>query len=302
MAKRQTAQFLMQRFREVGIRPVTKRGQNFLVDLNLIELIAESADLGPDDVVLEVGTGTGSLTSLLATAAAEVVTVEIDRQLHQLANQELVEFDNVTFLCQDVLKTKNRLHPVVLETLEGKLQPTGNRRLKLVANLPYNVATPIISNLLDTDLLPHSMTVTIQKELADRIVARPSTKDYGALSIWIQSQCEVQVVRNLPPSVFWPRPKVQSSIIHIQVSPGKRARIPDISFFHSFVRAMFFHRRKYLRSVILSAFKGQLDKPMVDAVLEQQGISPQVRAEVLEVEEMIALSEAVKAVLPTAAK
>ena len=110
MVHRQTAQFLIQRFRQVGIRPVTKRGQNFLIDLNLVELIAESADLGPDEVVLEVGTGTGSLTALIAPHVAEVVTVEIDRQLHELANQELVEFDNVTFLCQDVLKMKNRLH------------------------------------------------------------------------------------------------------------------------------------------------------------------------------------------------
>ncbi|MEC9004645.1 MAG: 16S rRNA (adenine(1518)-N(6)/adenine(1519)-N(6))-dimethyltransferase RsmA, partial [Planctomycetota bacterium] len=291
MAHRQTAQFLIQRFRQVGIKPVTKRGQNFLIDLNLVELIAESADLGPDDVVLEVGTGTGSLTALIAPHVAEVVTVEIDRQLHELANQELVEFDNVTFLCQDVLRTKNRLHPVVLEMLQEKLAGGENRKLKLVANLPYNVATPIISNLLDTEVVPDAMSVTIQKELADRIVASPSTKDYGSLSIWLQSQCDVQIVRTLPPSVFWPRPKVQSAILHIQVSPEKRGLIADVTFFHRFVRAMFFHRRKYLRSVILSAFKGQLDKPAVDAVLEAQALSPQIRAEALDVQQMLDLCD-----------
>jgi 16S rRNA (adenine1518-N6/adenine1519-N6)-dimethyltransferase len=295
MAHRQTAQFLIQRFRQVGIRPVTKRGQNFLIDLNLVELIAESADLGPDDVVLEVGTGTGSLTALIAPHVAEVVTVEIDRQLHELANQELVEFDNVTFLCQDVLRTKNRLHPVVLEMLQEKLAGGENRKLKLVANLPYNVATPIISNLLDTEVVPDAMSVTIQKELADRIVASPSTKDYGSLSIWLQSQCDVQIVRTLPPSVFWPRPKVQSAILHIQVSPEKRGLIADVTFFHRFVRAMFFHRRKYLRSVILSAFKGQLDKPAVDAVLEEQALSPQIRAEALDVQQMLDLCDAMRA-------
>ncbi|MCP4814590.1 MAG: ribosomal RNA small subunit methyltransferase A [Planctomycetaceae bacterium] len=295
MVHRQTAQFLIQRFRQVGIRPVTKRGQNFLIDLNLVELIADSADLGPDDVVLEVGTGTGSLTALIAPHVAEVVTVEIDRQLHELANQELVDFDNVTFLCQDVLRTKNRLHPVVLEMLQEKLAGGENRKLKLVANLPYNVATPIISNLLDTEVVPDAMSVTIQKELADRIVASPSTKDYGSLSIWLQSQCDVQIVRTLPPSVFWPRPKVQSAILHIQVSPEKRGLIADVTFFHRFVRAMFFHRRKYLRSVILSAFKGQLDKPAVDAVLEEQALSPQIRAEALDVQQMLDLCDAMRA-------
>ena len=294
MAHRQTAQFLMRRFREVGIRPITKRGQNFLIDLNLVRLIAETADLGADDVVLEVGTGTGSLTALIAPQVAAVVTVEIDRQLHQLAEQELVSFDNVTLLCQDVLRTKNQLSPLVLETLQEKLDAAAGRKLKLVANLPYHVATPIISNLLDTVIVPDSMTVTIQRELADRLIARPSTKDYGALSIWIQSQCEVQLVRALPPSVFWPRPRVQSAILHIQVCPQRRGRIPDISFFHQFVRAMFFHRRKYLRSVMLSAYKGQLDKPAVDEILQGEGLSVQIRAEALSVEQMLGLSEAVR--------
>ena len=299
MVQRQTAQFLMRRFREVGIRPITKQGQNFLIDLNLVELIAETADLGPDDVVLEVGTGTGSLTALIAPHVAEVVTVEIDRQLHELASQELVGFENVSLLCQDVLRTKNQMHPVVLEMLQEKLAVADGRQLKLVANLPYHVATPIISNLLDTVVLPTSMTVTIQKELGDRLVASPSTKDYGSLSVWIQSQCDVQLVRNLPPSVFWPRPRVQSAIMHIQVAPQKRSLIPDISFFHSFVRSIFLHRRKYLRSVVVSAFKGQLDKPTVDGILEKEGLSLQIRAEALSVQQLLSLCEAVRAVVQT---
>ncbi|MFP6577018.1 MAG: rRNA adenine dimethyltransferase family protein, partial [Pirellulaceae bacterium] len=228
---------------------------------------------------------------------ADVVSVEIDRQLHQLASQELVGCGNVTLLCQDVLRTKNQIHATVLETLQEKLALDESRKLKLVANLPYHVATPLISNLLDTQVLPDSMTVTIQKELADRMMASPSTKDYGSLSVWIQSQCEVQLVRSLPPSVFWPRPRVQSAIVHLELNPHKRGLIADISFFHTFVRSIFLHRRKYLRSVILSAFKGELDKPTVDEILQGQGVSLQVRAEALHVQQILGLSEAVREVV-----
>jgi 16S rRNA (adenine1518-N6/adenine1519-N6)-dimethyltransferase len=292
---RQTASFLKQRFAEVGIQPNTRRGQNFLVDLNLVEFLARAADVGPQDVVLEVGTGTGSLTAMLARSAAAVVTIEVDPPLYQLASEHLLEFDNVTILQQDALKNKNHFHPAVLETLRARLAEQAGRRLKLAANLPYNVATPVVSNLLNhDDLLPGSMTVTIQKELADRITAKPGTKDYGALSIWMQSQCEAAVLRVLPPSVFWPRPKVESAIVQIIPDPAKRARIPDLVAFHEFVRSLFFHRRKFLRSELLSACKRQLDKPAVDDILERQGLAPTTRAEALDVTQMLGLYEAVR--------
>jgi len=291
---RQTVSFLIRRFKEVGIRPATRHGQNFLVDLNLVHLLARSADVGPEDVVLEIGTGTGSLTALLAERAGAVVTVEIDAQLYQLAAEELIDFDNVTMLRQDALKNKNRFHPHVLETVREKLNEHAGRRLKLAANLPYNIATPILSNMLSTDIVPVSMTVTIQKELADRITARPSTKDYSALSIWMQAQCDTEIIRILPPTVFWPRPKVHSAIIQVVPRDEKRNRIPDLEFFHSFVRAMFFHRRKFLRSELISAFKDKLDKAAVDDVLAQQRLSASVRSEELDVDDMMALCEAVK--------
>jgi 16S rRNA (adenine1518-N6/adenine1519-N6)-dimethyltransferase len=297
---RQTVSFLTRTFAEAGIRPNTKHGQNFLIDLNLVELLARTADIGPEDVVLEVGTGTGSLTCMLASAAASVVTVEIDAQLHQLAAESLIDFDNVIMLHQDALKNKNHFHPVVLDTLRGELDAVSGRRLKLAANLPYNIATPIVSNLLKTDLAPVSMTVTIQKELADRMIARPRTKDYSALSIWMQSQCDIQVVRFLPPTVFWPRPKVESAIVHIVPDAEKQSRIPDRHGFHSFVRSMFFHRRKFLRSELRSAFKGQLDKPAVDRILEQQGLQPTCRSEELDVTAMLDLYGAVRTVLDEA--
>jgi len=293
-AQRHTRSFLMRRLDEVGIHPKTKHGQNFLIDLNLLRLLYETADLGPDDVVLEIGTGTGSLTAEMAARAAWVITVEVDSQMAQLAREELIDVENVTLLNRDALKNKNRLDPVVMETVAEKVAEAPGRRFKLAANLPYNVATPIISNLLACDTPPETMTVTIQKELADRLVAVPSTKDYGALSVWVQSQCEVQLVRTMPPTVFWPRPKVTSAIVHLVLRPELRAGIPDLAFFHSFVRAIFSHRRKFLRSVIIGAYKKQLSKPEVDEVMVDLGFGPTTRAEALDVETLFKLCEAIR--------
>jgi len=292
---RQTATYLMKRFREAGFQPHARHGQNFLIDLNLLGILLDAAELGPDDVVLEIGTGMGTLTTQMAPLAGHVVTVEIDQHLYQLASEELVDFDNVTMLQQDALRNKNNLHPVVLETLRQQVEAVPGRQLKLVANLPYSVATPILSNLLETPITPVSMTVTIQKELADRIIAGPGTKDYSALSIWMQSLCDVELLRVLPPQVFWPRPKVNSAIIRVYPRAEKRQRIPDLSFFHDFVRTLFFHRRKFLRSVLLSAFKGRLEKPDVDEVLNAMGFAPDARAEQLDVETILALCEAFRA-------
>ncbi|MEE2826476.1 MAG: 16S rRNA (adenine(1518)-N(6)/adenine(1519)-N(6))-dimethyltransferase RsmA [Planctomycetota bacterium] len=288
MAKqnRQTVSYLTRRFKEVGLNPNARHGQNFLIDLNLIELLAKSAHLTQDDVVLEIGTGTGSLTALLAAEAAQVITVEIDGHLHQMAREELETFDNIIMLRQDALKNKNHFDPRVLDAIDRGVKAVDGGVLKLVANLPYNVATPIISNLLRCDIVPASMTVTIQKELADRILAQPNSKDYGALSVWIQSLCDVEMVRVMSPGVFWPRPKVESAILHLEHRPDKRASIPNIEFFHQFVRSMFFHRRKFLRSVAISAFKNELTKPEVDEVLSHMELGPDARTEQLDVSQM----------------
>lgn len=283
----------MRRFEEAGIRPATRHGQNFLIDLNLLDLLAKTADLGPDDVVLEVGTGLGSLTTRMAPLAAHVVTVEIDPHLYQLASEELGELPNVTMLRQDALKTKNTIDPVVLQAIRTHMTEPG-RRFKLVSNLPYNVATPILSNLLLVDPLPVSLTATIQKELADRICAAPGTKDYSALSIWMQAVSEIQVVRTIPPQAFWPRPKVVSAIVHVVPSAERRARIQDPDFFHGFVRSLFLHRRKYLRGVLATVLKDRLSKTEVDETLVSLDFGANARAEELSVESLIALAEAVR--------
>ena len=297
----QTISYLSRRFAECGIRLNARNGQNFLIDLNLQRRIVERAELGPDDVVLEVGTGTGALTGLMAAQAGVVVTVEIDARLHQLASEELFGRTNVVMLRQDVLKNKNTLDPGVIAAVEEQLAGAPGRRLKLVANLPFNVATPVIANLLLSSIVPHAMTVTIQKELADRITASPGTKDYGALAVWMQSQCRVELVRTLPPSVFWPRPKVTSAVIHVEVDEVRRRGIGDLKFFHAFERALFLHRRKFLRGVLHSAWKDQLDKPAVDALMADLGLSPESRAEELDVPTILRLCEAVRAAVAAGA-
>jgi 16S rRNA (adenine1518-N6/adenine1519-N6)-dimethyltransferase len=294
-SQRQTLSFLMRRFTEAGIRPRTQIGQNFLVDLNLVELLARTAELGPNDVVLEIGTGTGSLTSLMAPEVAAVVTVEVDPQMFQLAAEELHRLPNVRMLKLDALAGKHRFDPAVLEAVRQELAAGEGRRFKLVANLPYNIATPIVTNLLALDTPPRTMTLTIQKELAERFVARPSTKDYGALSVWVQSQCAVRIVRIMPPSVFWPRPKIHSAIVHLALDDALRARIPDREFFHNFFRSLFLHRRKFLRSQVLCAAQDRLDKPGVDRVLAAAGLRAEQRAEELGVDTLLALAEAVRA-------
>lgn len=296
---RQTQSFLMRRFEEAGIRPETRHGQNFLIDLNLLDILVEAANLQSHDVVLEIGTGLGSLTARMAATAAHVVTVEIDRRLYQLASEELDALPNVTMLLQDALKNKNNLDPAVMEAVriaisEQASSTTTPRQFKLVANLPYNIATPILSNLLTADPVPVSMTATIQKELADRIVAQPGTKDYSALSIWMQAQCDIQIVRLMPPAAFWPRPKVHSAILQIVPNPEKRARIADLPFFHQFVRSLFLHRRKFLRGVMVAALAEHFDKPAIDQLLADFQYPADARAEQLQIEQFIALADAVR--------
>jgi 16S rRNA (adenine1518-N6/adenine1519-N6)-dimethyltransferase len=294
----QTLTFLKQRFEQVGLKLQSRHGQNFLIDLNLLRIIADAAQLSPDDVVLEVGTGVGSLTGLVAPQVAHVVTVEIDPRLAQLASEELIQFSNVTLLQVDALRRKHTIEPAVLEAVERHLTAAPGRRFKLVANLPYGVATPLISNLLELDRPPKTMTVTIQKELADRLAAQPHTKDYGALSLWVQCQCRVEILRVMPPTVFWPRPKVNSAIVQITLQPERRSAISNRRFFHEFVRSLFLHRRKFLRGVMVAAHKDRLDKPIIDAILSDLQFAENARAEELSVDQMLALCEQVRRRLP----
>lgn len=287
---RQTRRRLMEMFQALGLHPRTDLGQNFLIDLNLLEYIFARAELGPQDVVLEVGAGTGSLTALLAQHAGQVVSVEVDPRMFALARAAVAEYSNVTLLNCDALKSKNRFAPELLAAIDEALARLDGGSVKLVANLPYNIATPVISNLVATDLHWTLMVVTIQWELALRMVAGPGEPHYGALAVWLQNQTRVEILKKLSPKVFWPRPKVDSAIVRIDPDPQAAARIVDRAFFHDFVRRLFIHRRKFLRSVLGSMFRKQLGKAAVDQLLQEMGIAPQQRADLLTVEQLVALS------------
>jgi 16S rRNA (adenine1518-N6/adenine1519-N6)-dimethyltransferase len=291
---RQTKSYLMARFREMGIAPATRHGQNFLIDLNLHDVIIKAADLSDRDIVLEIGTGTGALTELMAQRAAAVVTVEIDGHLFELASETLIDYPHVTMLRTDALRNKNNFNPAVLDAIGAELAATPGRRLKLVANLPYNIATPVLSNLLACEFTPQMMVATIQLELAQRIVAQPWSKDYSALSAWMQCQATVEIVREMAPSVFWPEPKVQSAIVRITIDPERRAAVPDLRYFHQFTKAIFLHRRKFLRANMVAALKGSLEKPDVDEVLAEMELAPDARTEQLDVPTLLRLAELVR--------
>ncbi|MFO0012253.1 MAG: 16S rRNA (adenine(1518)-N(6)/adenine(1519)-N(6))-dimethyltransferase RsmA [Planctomycetota bacterium] len=291
MSERQTLSFLAKTLERAGLQPKTRYGQNFLIDLNLLDILIEGGELDRKDVVLEIGTGLGSLTKTLALRAGRVITVEVDRDLHALASRELKSLPNVELHHCDALRNKNHLRREILDAVSSAMSEIDGARFKLVANLPYNVATPIISNLLSESPLVERMVVTIQKELADRMIAPPGCKDYSALSVWMQALCDCEILRVLPPSVFWPRPKVESAILRIRPRQEKRDRIRDLDFFHAKVRALFFHRRKFLRSQLATAVQDELDKSEVDAILERRGLAPNLRAEQLAVEQIIDLLE-----------
>jgi 16S rRNA (adenine1518-N6/adenine1519-N6)-dimethyltransferase len=235
---------------------------------------------------------------MMARRAAAVVTVEIDAHLFELASEQLLELANVIMLRLDALRNKNNFDDRIMDAIGPLLAADPRRRLKLVANLPYNIATPVISNMLLAPHVPHSMVVTIQKELADRMSAVPSTKDYSALSVWMQSQCSVETVRVLAPSVFWPVPKVTSAIIRIAVDPERRSRIPDLKYFHQFIKALFLHRRKFLRANVQSAMKRHLSRDQVDAILDEMHFAPDTRTEQLDVDTLLAFTEKVRAAAP----
>lgn len=298
--QRQTRSYLMSLFRQHGINPRGDLGQNFLIDVNLIEFVVRHADLGPRDVALEVGTGTGGMTAFLARDAGHVISVDIDQNMSRLAAEAVQDCHNVTLVNQDILKNKNTLSPDITALILEKVAAIPGGRLKLVSNLPYSVGTPVMSNLLASELPWERMVCTIQWELAEKMAAEAASSKYAALTVWIQSQATVRILRRLGPNVFWPRPKVDSAIISIWRDKEAASRILDRRFFQDFLRRMFSQRRKHLRSVLIGMYRRQLDKPDVDRILQELGEKPENRAELMDVPALIRLANHVCAAVRTA--
>ncbi len=279
----------MELFQQHGFNPRSDLGQNFLIDINLIEYAVRAAELDKNDLVLEVGPGTGGMTTFLSEEAGKVVSVEVDSNMFALASKATEHCENVTLLHLDILKNKNTLNPEVTDLLKCELSQRPGAKLKLVANLPYSVATPVMSNLVASDLPWQRMVCTIQLELGEKMIAEPGSSNYGALSVWLQSQCSVKILRRLGPKVFWPRPKVNSAIVSIWRHDGRGERIDDKAFFLDFLRRLFHQRRKLLRRVLVGMYSKQLTKPEVDELLGELGHTEDIRAETLDVLTLVKL-------------
>lgn len=288
---RQTLSFLRNLLKQRGIEPKNKLGQNFLIDLNLLDLIVRTAELSKSDAVLEVGSGTGTLTGKLAEAAGAVVTVEIDDDFFTLVRELMLPHPNVLVLHADVLRTKNELNPDVLRAFDEQVKRFGCTHRKLVANLPYVVATPVIANLLILDPGIERMVVMVQWEIAERMTAPPGTSHYSSLAVLTQALADVTVIRRVGPTVFWPKPKVDSAIVQIVPNAEKRSRVRDVGRLRVFLRNLYAHRRKNLRGALVGWPEGRRDKAEVDRLLASLGIDGQVRAEDLDVEQHLRLCE-----------
>lgn len=299
---RQTLSHLRALFEKHGIAPRRQLGQNFLIDLNLHDVVLREAGISQKDVVLEVGTGTGALTERMADMAGAVVAVELDHAMGRLTAEAVANKTNVKLLRQDVLKNKNRIAPEVLETIRATLDEVPGRRLKLVANLPYAIATPLVTNLLlDDEFRPILIVAMVQWEMAERLVAEPMGSQYSSLAVLVTALADVEILRRVPPSVFWPRPKVDSAIVRIVPNSDKRSQINDLQWFAHVVRQVFLHRRKNLRVVLHSMYHHdkRWTKPVVDELLASLDLPTEVRAEALNVEEFQDLATALKAKLAT---
>jgi 16S rRNA (adenine1518-N6/adenine1519-N6)-dimethyltransferase len=289
---RQTLSYLRRLFENYGLEAKSKLGQNFLIDLNLLDLIVRTAELDASDAVLEVGTGTGSLTAKLAEHAGAVVTIEIDKTLQPVAKEVVGERANVRFLFGDALAKKSELNPEMLRAWDDFAKEKGCTRKKMVANLPYVIATPLLANLLVAREDIERMVVMVQWEIAERLRAVPKTKDYNALSVFVQSVADVETVRKVLPSNFHPRPKVDSAIVLIKPNAEKRAKLGDVPKFRAFLRDLYVHRRKNLRQALIGWPTGRKEKADVDAKLAELGLDGTLRSETLDLEQHLRLSEA----------
>ena len=262
-----------------------KFGQNFLIDEHVLDKIIRAAEITKDDYVLEIGPGIGTMTQYLACAAREVTAVEIDRALIPILEDTLQDYDNVTVINDDILKVDiNRL-------VEEK---NGGRPIKVVANLPYYITTPIIMGLFESHVPLESITVMVQKEVADRMQVGPGTKDYGALSLAVQYYAEPYIVANVPPNCFMPRPAVGSAVIRLTRHQKPPVEVMDEKLMFRLIRASFNQRRKTLANGLKNSGELNLSKEVITAAIEKLGKGSSVRGEALDLEEFARLTNIIK--------
>lgn len=258
-------------------------GQNFLVDANILRLIIHHAELDEKTGVIEVGAGIGTLTEALAGEAGRVLSFEIDQRLKPILEETLAPYSNVRIIHQDVLKADLR------SLVEGWL--SGLEKLKVVANLPYYVTTPILERFLESGLPFSGMVLMVQKELAQRLVAKAGSKDYGSLTVFIQYYMEPRLIKVVPPSVFLPKPNVDSALVKLLPRTQPPVAVQDEAFFFQTVRACFAKRRKTLLNN-LSAYGAGANKEELARLLISLGIDPKARAEALTIEQFARLANA----------
>lgn len=257
-------------------------GQNFLIDTHVLEKIVRAADITKEDLVLEIGPGIGTLTQYLCEAAREVIAVEIDPNLIPILTEDtLAAYENVTVIEADVLK---------LDLKQLIAEKNGGRPIKVVANLPYYITTPIIMGLLESQMPLSNITVMVQKEVADRMQSGPGSKEYGALSLAVQYYAEPYIAANVPPNCFLPRPNVGSAVIRLTLHDTPPVRVKDEQLLFALIRASFNQRRKTLVNGLTNAAELSFSKEEVLSALEKLGWQETVRGETLTLEEFAALA------------
>ena len=262
-----------------------KFGQNFLIDTSVLDRIIEASEITKEDCVLEIGPGIGTMTQYLAERAGEVIAVEIDKALIPILQETLAAYDNVTVINDDILKVD--VNAIVQER-------NGGRPIKVVANLPYYITTPIIMGLFENHVPLKSITIMVQKEVADRMQVGPGTKDYGALSLAVQYYAKPQMVANVPPNCFIPRPSVGSAVIRLTRYEEPPVQVKDEAFMFAVIRASFNQRRKTLVNGLGNAQGLGISKEKAARVLEEMGLSATIRGETLTLEQFAELSNRLK--------
>lgn len=258
-----------------------KFGQNFLIDTHVLDKIISAAHITKEDMVLEIGPGIGTMTQYLAEAARKVIAVEIDKNLIPILSDTLSEYQNVRIINEDVLK---------LDLRKLADEENGGKAIKVVANLPYYITTPIIMGLFENHVPVESITVMVQKEVADRMQTGPGSKDYGALSLAVQYYAEPYIVANVPPNCFMPRPKVGSAVIRLTRHKEPPVEVKDEKLMFDIIRASFNQRRKTLANGLNNSDKITCSKEIITEAIEKLGKGPSVRGEALSLQEFASLS------------